>query len=407
MSEYLRKPWDEQSAREIMLKFSDMAYALNNNYVFQEAVNILYGREFVIKVNSNRRMAFFCQACQKDMTSEKAVSDHCYSGAHLKNSHRDSQVAITRNFQSPRDKYSPSMLQYQLMNHIVPAVGLQMVEEYRKSLRHDDPYYKCNLCAAHGKTDAMLNHLISKKHTEKYIKSRCILKSHIITSTEREVIRRQLIDIEGLNCDLIKKIIGDDYYPYKWIAEGKAISKLRNSKAEVKHRSPSPVPGSSTHHSRSMGSSTSSHSSRTRNPSPNQDQDMLIKTIDLDSSSSPEKLEEGESSKYVEEVKFRNRSPPKFPDGKVCDKAVQKYDVEGISTRLNFVVRTMSLPDSNLITKEDIETCTEQMFAICHVFHLWERAQKNGPMKSQRLAVLEKIMGQIRYKLMPVCENMK
>ena len=46
-----------------------------------------------------------------------------------------------------------------------------MVEEYVKTVNSAQSYYKCNLCCVHGKTDAMLNHLISKKHTEKYIVS--------------------------------------------------------------------------------------------------------------------------------------------------------------------------------------------------------------------------------------------
>lgn len=47
--------------------------------------------------------------------------------------------------------------------------GLQMVEEYEKYPEH--MYYKCNLCAAHGKLDAMYHHLIGNKHTERYIVS--------------------------------------------------------------------------------------------------------------------------------------------------------------------------------------------------------------------------------------------
>lgn len=47
--------------------------------------------------------------------------------------------------------------------------GLQMVEEFEKY--HDHMYYKCNLCAAHGKLDAMYHHLIGNKHTERYIVS--------------------------------------------------------------------------------------------------------------------------------------------------------------------------------------------------------------------------------------------
>lgn len=47
--------------------------------------------------------------------------------------------------------------------------GLQMVEQYENG--RGLTYFKCNLCAAHGKLDTMYHHLIGKKHTVKYIVS--------------------------------------------------------------------------------------------------------------------------------------------------------------------------------------------------------------------------------------------
>ena len=43
-----------------------------------------------------------------------------------------------------------------------------MIEQYEK-VAGSWSYYKCNLCAAHGKLDAIYKHIIGNRHTEKYI----------------------------------------------------------------------------------------------------------------------------------------------------------------------------------------------------------------------------------------------
>ncbi|XP_064088676.1 uncharacterized protein LOC135203030 isoform X2 [Macrobrachium nipponense] len=404
----LRKPWDEHSAKDVMMKFSDMAYALHMQDTFQAAVKILYGREFVIRIDFSKRMVFFCQACQKEMTAEKAMLEHHNSGNHQKNLSREPVVKHGRRVSSQFDKYCSCMLQYQLLQHSVPALGLMMVEEYRKHSKHKEPYYKCNLCGVHGRTELMLKHLVGDKHTAKYIGTRCKLSTSALTLMERKNIHRQLLDFEGLNCSLIKRIIGYKYFPDKWIAKDKAMSGGRNCKMlteDVRCRSSSPVPGASTHRSRSSGYSP------IRSQSPDQDQDKWNTTIELDPQSpSSERKRKRRSSASPELAKYRNRSPSPVIIASsfwANDKSVQVHTGEEIAVRLNFVVKTMNMPDSALVTKDDVETSINHMFAISHVLHKWELAQKPGPTRDRRISVLEKIMGQIKFRLMPVANNMQ
>ncbi|XP_066953734.1 uncharacterized protein [Macrobrachium rosenbergii] len=383
----LRRPYDEHSAKDVMIKFSDMAYALHMKDMFQVAVNILYGREFVIRIDFSKRMVFFCQVCQKEMTSEKAMMEHHNSGTHQKNLSREPVVKHGRHSSNRLDKYCSCMLQYQLLQHSVPTLGLMMVEEYRKHSKHREPYYKCNLCAVHGRRDVMLNHLVGDEHTDKYIKTRCILSTSTLTSRERKTFRRQLLDFEGLNCDLIKRIIGYEYFPEKWIAKDEIMPGGRNCKMlteGVRCRSPSPVPGTSTRRSRSSSGSS------IRSLSPVQHQDKLNTTIELDSRSpSPKRKATRRTSRSPELAKYRNRSPPPITIASsfwANDKSAQVHDVEDIAVRLNFVVKTMHMPDSTLVTKNDVEACVNQMFAISHILHKWELAQQPGPTRDRRIS---------------------
>ncbi|XP_066970578.1 uncharacterized protein [Macrobrachium rosenbergii] len=102
-----------------------------------------------------------------------------------------------------------------------------MVEEYIN--RRGNQYYKCILCGAHGKIDIMYHHLIGKKHTEKYIRSCCVLGSSVLNPNEREALRKKLLQDEGVNVDAIKTIKGDEFYPFKWEREGVA-SRMYNHK---------------------------------------------------------------------------------------------------------------------------------------------------------------------------------
>ncbi|XP_064092901.1 uncharacterized protein LOC135205737 isoform X2 [Macrobrachium nipponense] len=224
---HLKMPYDNESAMEVMRKFTGMAYSLVNKNVFSEAVKILYGPEFLITVDLSKRMQFACQICNREMNSEKAMKEHGNSGGHQKNLDKKNRATGVSSFSARACNYATDSIQFRLLNSSVPPLGLQMVEEYIN--RRGNQYYKCMLCAAHGKLDMMYQHLIGKKHTEKYIKNCCVLENSILNPNEREALRKKLVQDEGVNVDAIKTIKGDQFYPFKWEREG-VTSRLFNHK---------------------------------------------------------------------------------------------------------------------------------------------------------------------------------
>ncbi|XP_037794284.1 uncharacterized protein LOC119589786 [Penaeus monodon] len=94
-----------------------------------------------------------------------------------------------------------------------------MIEEYTQGC--GPSYYKCILCAAHGKNLSNVPSCDRKNHTEKYIRWRCFLKDSSLTSAEREEIRQKFIIEEGVDYTQIKVIKGKTYFPHKWKAQGR------------------------------------------------------------------------------------------------------------------------------------------------------------------------------------------
>ncbi|XP_066970581.1 uncharacterized protein [Macrobrachium rosenbergii] len=191
----LRMPFDNESALDVMRKFSGLAYSLVNKGVFNEAIKILYGSEFQITVDLSKRMQFACQICNREMNSEKAMKEHGNSGGHQKNLDKKNRSSGSA-FTARASNYASDSIHHRLLNSRIAPLGLQMVEEYIN--RRGNQYYKCILCGAHGKIDMMYQHLIGKKHTEKYIRSCCILENSILNPNEREALRKKLVHDEEL-----------------------------------------------------------------------------------------------------------------------------------------------------------------------------------------------------------------
>ncbi|XP_076043795.1 uncharacterized protein LOC143026895 [Oratosquilla oratoria] len=231
MSRY--KVYDKDSAIELMKKFSDLAYNTSCLTQIETAIQILYGKEFRVITDMAKRMQFQCKICNQEMNSHGAVADHFRSGKHQKNLDKLRLDSPAPSSSSKYNDYSPTSIQYKFLKN-GRAVGLQFLEEFWKGSRR--VYYRCILCGAHGKIDAMYNHMVGARHVEKYIKTTCSLKYPALTANEREGIRKKIIDEEGINVNAIAIYDDPALYPSKWEAEGAAARTRqgRSIKEEIK-----------------------------------------------------------------------------------------------------------------------------------------------------------------------------
>ncbi|KAK3869503.1 hypothetical protein Pcinc_025199 [Petrolisthes cinctipes] len=394
----LRKPVDKYTADATLQKFPAMAYSVGHKDIFQEAVYLLYGKEFEIKTDVSKRMLFHCELCNKDMNAVEALENHCRSGTHQKNKDKNERESRGISFRSSRlTNYPRDSLQYRLHHSTVSPIGLQMVEEYSRG--NGPSYYKCNLCGAHGKIDHMYYHVIGKKHIEKYIKSSYMLESRVLTAKERDHLREELVRAEGVDVSVIRKITGADLFPIKWELECRAVPKQH-----IKNEPRSPSPSGSW--SGSMKTS--------RTPSPPH--------YSPPSSSEPHQQGARPKSPSSLTVSFRNRSPPPPPpcpplaqvlqrismatkDTK--DMSTQKYDIEELMILFNFIIKTHSMPDSELRTGEDAQAVIKMLFKISQCLYNITKDRQMNPstrnaeqemLASQKLH-LEKIMGHVKKRM--------
>ncbi|XP_064088661.1 uncharacterized protein LOC135203022 [Macrobrachium nipponense] len=199
-----------------------------------------------------------------------------------------------------------------------------------------------------------------------------------------EVLRKQLVDIEGLRCDLIKTIMGNAYYPYKLIDAAKAKLKMKAWKAgkmdiKTKDRPLSPVPGTS--HSCRGPYETSDSSFRSN----------LQLIMKRESSPSLEEQEGSSSSSFLDQ------SPPKkkmFLDGASgtisSDKKLRSYKMENIVEGLKFIMKTNRERGSVVQGNHEAREAIDLMFAIATVFRLNALAEKPSPRERRNLLFLRK-----------------
>lgn len=217
-------PYDRASAKRIMLEFND--YAGDSRYFdkFSQALSLLYKDEYKIVYDSTiRRMNFHCIKCSKSMNNTQSLHAHNVSNKHLKTigwhhgTDEDSYMgAVARRF--PVDS-----IQYQLLLSKVDILGVHLLEEYFTK-KSPAPYYKCILCGAHGKGDAIVKHMIGDKHTDKYIRLRIDGGLDIIGDKRadlRSFIREKEDLMEGWRVEDIRSFRVDKLYPWKWEDEGR------------------------------------------------------------------------------------------------------------------------------------------------------------------------------------------
>lgn len=416
-------PTDKHSAKEMMKTFSEMAYVAPYKDYFEKAIHILYGEDFIVKMDLSQRMLFSCKLCSKDMNSEIALAQHSHSGSHQKN--LDKKNREQKSISYHRDvKYhhtdssygNPNSLQHMLKISQVKPVGLQMIEQYEK-IPGSWSYYKCNLCGAHGKLEAIYRHTVGSRHTEKYIKSRVVLKNSFLTTREREVIREFLVKKEGISVSSIKTYRDERLYPKKWEKYDPGASSQK--KGESQWRSPSRSPS----RSRPSCSSSPDRSSHKR-PKEHSPHTMFR---DM-----KEEFAEKRPREKSPLALFRNQSPPPPPpplnDDKakkvgsqqartplqsreavtMQDQSTQKFDLEELMVQFNFIVKTSHLPEFDIRTKEDARAALDMMFKISSALHfIIKNSIENSAGKSQQTVdtltykknLLSKIMGSIKLRM--------
>ncbi|XP_037796642.1 uncharacterized protein LOC119591960 [Penaeus monodon] len=443
---HLKKPVDVYSAKEVMKRFPEMAYSLNMKDIFQKAVDILYGKDFLIKCDLSKRMQFSCQICNREMNSENAVADHYRSGNHQKNLDKKVREAGEPSYSSRASDFASNSLRHRLLSSQIKPLGLQMVEEFEKY--HDHMYYKCNLCAAHGKLDAMYHHLIGNKHTERYIKSACLLQNSVLTGNEREEIRKQLVKIEGINCETIKTYYGSEFYPRKWEQDGLVkkstvhhpVKKELESGASSDSSSPVPCRSRSPlcQRSRSMADSPymspkrfkrsprsrkswspvrspkrparSPSLSRFRNKSPPQECIEAAKALlePKPRAPPPPPLQQLTLQPHVS-TPLQKLSPlPRQEKMEMKDKDVQKFDLEELMIHMNFIIKTHDMHEGDIKEPDDAKLVIELMLKISEALYSVTRTtlddsmlksdQKQQTLKKQK-DVLLKIMGHLKYRM--------
>lgn len=423
----IKLPDNKQSAREIMKDFSERAYHTTYKGFFEKAVQILYGEDFVIKTDLSKRMMFSCQLCSKDMNSEIALVQHSQSGSHQKNLDKKMREVFqdavymqdTKYHHRDRPHYNASRLQSMLMTSQVKPVGLQVVEEYEKE--HSSwRYYKCNLCGAHGRLEAMYKHIIGNRHTEKYIRSRVSLRTSVLTTKERESIRKFLIDKEGMPISAIKIYRDGSLYPLKWERHNPSHAAVKR-KQEAERE----LPGTSQSSFASRPSCSSSP-----DESPEYSQEMERKTslvCQTQKNEFSEKRPKEESSLSM----FQNKFPPPPPpltdiktetngdqqartsfktkeDIIMQDQSTQKFDLEELMIQFNFIVKTSHLPEFDIHTTEDAKAALDMMFKISSALHFIAKKNiENSADQSQdhidhlthKKNLLSKIMGSIKLRM--------
>lgn len=392
MSVGLSMPHDRASAEDVMKFFNDKAYSRNLKPIFQEAVDILYrSRVFEVQEDNSGRMLFSCKLCNSDMNSHESVKLHHLSGKHLKNYDKKAQeegieIISERVVRSHR-QYAPGSIQHRLMNSQGNPVGVEMLEEYQN---RGKSYYKCILCGAHGRLDAMYKHATGTKHTEKYIKAKLELESSILSANERDQLAKHLVAKYGINVDFVKIIRGNDYYPHKWEAEGKssAMKNEKNKKQQKRmKRSPSPY---SRHGSpdlksrrRRSPSPTSSHYSRGRSsqsPQPSTSRSKYSESPprrrhrerhDSSDSSHRNRSPPRGGGPHTPPMPSRSRArtpppppPPYLNSVQTMNRETQKVDLEELMIMLNFLVKSQNNHDSDIKSEEDLDQAIRMMWNI-------------------------------------------
>ncbi|XP_045623857.1 uncharacterized protein [Procambarus clarkii] len=356
------------TAKSVMKTFSDCAYHIEKQQLFEEAIATLYGLEYVITIGLQGRMMFQCTVCNKEMNSEHALSEHNRSGTHQKNT--DKVYSVNPGSSSAlAQQYKKDSLQYKLATSNTKAIGLQFVEEFVER-EGAVSYFKCNLCGAHGQMEPIYWHLIGTKHTEKYANIRVESTSSPVTAKNREEYRKFIIGAEGQRLTDIKTIMGVEHYPYEWIKQGRK------------------------HHSRAAGGTGTSQSAQS------DEENMPMEAGEI---GHEKNIDEAASLTVSEEL-------PNVSRVSIGIQA-QNTDVEPLENIMNKLCMMMSLGDDpaiNIKSDEDALACLNVMKDLSLTLYEatnYKSSQTVNPREREELDIqkmnMSKVLGRVMQRLIP------
>lgn len=409
-------PRDRKSAERALSYYSDFATNAQYTDVFQEAVYIIFGRDYLIKMDLNKRMNFFCTVCNKMMNSTQALTAHNNSAAHLKrnaDTKQDSLYALPSTSATVlSSRYPADSLEFQILRSNVKVLGIHLIESYCYR-KHLAPYYKCILCGAHGKREAIYKHLIGDKHTDKFIRYSVQIDTASLSSDQRNGLRTRLANRDGLEVDRVKRFSDRNLYPYKWEQEGLPKNALLD---RYRHRSMSPVPISpskSGHRSQSRSPSPSRYSARGRHikqepGSPCSRRSSVKRESDDELLGNVAALLSAYRSSAVKQEK---KTVLETPGGVIIqretsvpkrDQEAQVYTdwaVERCLLKLNFIVHTHQLRGSNVVSQEDAKECLSLMFSVGNLLYFtMQRLEREcrDPKKRAEVELARKTVGKMQ-----------
>ena len=275
------------------------------------------------------------------MNGIQGLTLHDRSANHLKSKDRHySETSVSHSSQCDTNEYPSDSIHHLILRSKINIVGISLLEGYM-GRRSQIMYYKCILSGAHGKKEAINQHVLGDKHTDKYISVSIDNTKGILTREDRNLFREKLARRDGLCVEKIKIFKDPKSYPHKWEDEGISksalISKYRN------------------------------------HPDTLQILNMSKKGRNLKKESSAVALR-----KKIEEEQMASTEKPKMLEtprgvkihrdmGVSCADGVQVFNewaIERCLKKLNFLNHTRGLPQTEVKRQEDVKMCIQLMHSL-------------------------------------------
>jgi len=183
---------------------------------------------------------YFCNLCQVDLTSDCSRESHIKGMNHLKRRRIENQkkndagcFATSKvGIAEAGKKKVPIRLVQKIRESTEPVIGLESVYEYiAESNDEVEPVYQCKLCGNKGIANAMLAHVVGRKHRQNVLQSRDPHNVALITLALGELRDYACDNRENDQAEnLIETIRSDETFP--WNVENNPYS-LENGGTNV------------------------------------------------------------------------------------------------------------------------------------------------------------------------------
>lgn len=138
-----------------------------------------YGvKEYLGTYKKGQRETFFCNICFVELSSREVKFSHQEGVKHrlkLEQKRISDPHRVIVQIPNPAGikKNPPIRLYQKIQKYPDPVVGLKFVEEFICLSNEElEPRYECSLCGSVGDTNAMLSHVLGKKHRQKFFEKK-------------------------------------------------------------------------------------------------------------------------------------------------------------------------------------------------------------------------------------------